>query len=205
VSAFEVGDGAQLRVVATDELAEDGQRAGELVDGLGAQHAGPHVEIGEQRPADLGRGDRAEPGVSGRWASLAAVLGGQLDHAGLEQQAAKAEQLAASAAARRCGQPRGRVDRVAERVEILDGERAGRPTREHDRERQHRSHGHRRGCSAQPVGGVAEALHVGWEQRDDPAGHAVPEVLGKQELGVGSTPSRHDGERDQLPGARAAA
>ena len=34
---------------------------------------------------------------------------------------------------------------------------------------------------------------------------AVTEVLGEQELGIGSTASCHDGEGDQLPGQRAAA
>jgi hypothetical protein len=55
---------------------------------FGAQHAGSQVEIGAQRPAELGRGDNAEPGVSGRWASFAALLGGHLDHARFEQEPA---------------------------------------------------------------------------------------------------------------------
>jgi hypothetical protein len=53
VAAFEAGDRAELGVVPADELTEDGQAAGELLDGLGPQHRGPHLDVGEQRPADL--------------------------------------------------------------------------------------------------------------------------------------------------------
>ena len=126
-------------VVVADELAEDGQGAGQLVDRLGSQHGGADVEIGEQRAADLRAAHRAEPGLAGGRAALASMLGGQIDHPGFEQQPAQPEQLAASTAPHRSGQPRRRVDRLAERVEIVDGERTRWPAGEGDGERQHLS------------------------------------------------------------------
>ena len=75
----------------------------------------------------------------------------------------------------RCGQSRSGFDRLAEDIEVVDGERSSAASR------------------------IAETVHIGGEQSSNPPGHAVSEVLGEQELGVDSDSPRHHGERDQLP------
>ena len=91
VSALQPGDRAQPAVVVAHELAEHGQGDGELLDGLGSQDGGPDIQVSQQGPADLGRGDPRQPRLARGRCALASVLGREIDHAGLEQQTAEPE------------------------------------------------------------------------------------------------------------------
>jgi hypothetical protein len=110
MSPFQVRDAHQVRVVVADELAEDRQRAGELLDGLGSQHGRSHVEIGAKSAADLRRSDGGKTGLAGGGSALAALLRGDLDHAGLEEKTTEPEQLASPASSHWFGQSGRRID-----------------------------------------------------------------------------------------------
>lgn len=56
-----------------------------------------------------------------------------------------------------------------------------------------------------PSGGSAQTRHLGREQSGGPAGHAVAEVLGEQELGVATQPPGEQRKADEGPGQRASA
>lgn len=128
------------------------------------------------------------------------MLGGQSDHAGFEQEPSKAEHVGPSASSHRFGQPGGRVDRNGQLVEILDGQRRRRPTREGHSQLHCSSHRHSRRRGAETAGGVLETGDVVGEQHVYPAEHAVPEVLGEQQLHVGPDRAGHDRVGDEGPG-----
>ena len=52
---------------------------------------------------------------------------------------------------------------------------------------------------AETIGRLSHARDVAGEQPLGPAGHAVPEALGEQQLGIGATPSGQDREADEGP------
>ena len=130
---FEAGDRREVWVVVADELPEDGQGAGQLVDGFGSQHRGASVEIRDQGPPELGCPHGRESGLTGGWSSFTAVLGRERDHPGFEQEPAKPEYITTSAPAHWFGQPRRRIDRSSEPVEVLDCQRRRGSTGEGDR------------------------------------------------------------------------
>ena len=141
VSSFQIGDAREVRVVVADELAKDRQGTGELVDRLGSQHGGSHVEIRANGATNLGRGDGRETGLAGRWPALASMLRGELDHACFEEKTTESEQMATPPSPHRFGQPRRRIDCLLEVVEVVNAQCARASTGERDSERQYFAHG----------------------------------------------------------------
>ncbi len=72
------------------ELPEDGQGAGQLVDGAGSQDREAGVEVAFSVRRNSGARTAASLSLTGGWAAfLATVVGRERDHPGFEQEPAK--------------------------------------------------------------------------------------------------------------------
>ena len=119
VVAFERTERVEFGKALAEELTKDGERTGELVEGLRADDGGPRLEVGEDAVAHSGGGHRREPlGPSCR-PTFSPTRRRVLGHVRLEKQLAQPEQLAVTAPPHRRGQARAALGEGHEGFEVV--------------------------------------------------------------------------------------